>query len=252
MLGLIASSAAADLGTELGLEPREVNTPYGTVLVRVGEIVGQPIACMARHGEDVTLPPHRINFRANVWALAELGCTAVLATNAVGSLRPSLRPGDFCVPAQILDFTVARPRTFFDDELVAVDFTDPYCPRLSTELVRACEDVGCQATAGLVYACMEGPRFETAAEIKMLRTLGADLVGMTAMPEAALAREKGLCYVSICVVTNLAAGIEGHHPSGEEVSDAMQQRWEQLRAVVEAFAARYTDAPDCPCHHATR
>ena len=250
MLGIIASSAAAQLGEQLGLVPQTLSTPYGDALVRTGTFGGCQVACIARHGEEKAIPPHRVNYRANIWALAELGCTAVLATNAVGSLDPSRPPGTLCIPAQILDFTALRPRTFCEEEMVAIDFTDPYCPRLSATLAGAVSAAGYQASTGLVYACMEGPRFETGAEIKMLGVLGADLVGMTAMPEAALAREKGVCYVSLCVVTNLAAGIQGHHPTGGEVGEEMEKRWQALEAVIKQFAAVYTDDPDCPCHHA--
>ena len=252
MLGIIASSAAAKLGEALGLESRQIDTPYGTVVVRVGSVGGREIACLARHGETRTVPPHNVNFRGNVWALAELGCTGVLATNAVGALGASLRPGALCVPSQILDFTAGRPRTFFDDELVAVDFTDPYCPRLSQTLVEVVKGIGEEAVVGGVYACMEGPRFETAAEIKMLRMLGADIVGMTAMPEAVLAREKGMCYTSLCVVTNLAAGVEGHHPTASEVGEEMERRWRVLEDIVKQFAVAYTDDPECACHRAFR
>ncbi|MBC7287212.1 MAG: S-methyl-5'-thioinosine phosphorylase [Armatimonadetes bacterium] len=252
MLGIIASSGVPQLGADLGLQPRDVATPYEVVTVRVGKIGGQEVACIARHGEGPPLPPHRVNYRANVWALAELGCRAILATNAVGSLCPSLRPGTFCVPAQLLDFTSARPRTFYEEEMVAVDFTEPYCARLSALVASVVKATDRPLQAGLTYACTEGPRFETAAEIRMLRLLGADVVGMTAIPEAVLAREKGLCYASLCVVTNLAAGIEGHHPSAEEVTSEMERCWQALTQVIQAVAAAYHDDPSCPCHGRAR
>jgi 5'-methylthioadenosine phosphorylase len=217
----------------------------------LGELQGRPIACLARHSEEKVLPPHRVNYRANIAALATVGATGVVATNAVGSLRANLLPGALCIPAQILDFTKGtRPVTFFEDEMRAVDFTQPYCPHLSNIVGLAAREVSEHLHLGLVYACTEGPRFETAAEVRMLRRLGADIVGMTAIPEAVLAREKGLCYAALCVVTNLGAGIGGHHPSSEEVLEAMDRSWHVVMHIIEAVVTTYVDEPTCPCHKA--
>ncbi len=253
MLGIIASSAAQRLGEELNLhELTTVVTEWGSVRVRMGHLEGRRVACIARHGEQVSLPPHAINYRANIAALAHVGCTGIIATNAVGSLHPEIAPGQFCIPSQIIDFTHGRTVSFFDERMVNVDFTNPYCERLSRLLLSTMHDLGYEAHVDKVYACMQGPRFETAAEIKMLRLLGADIVGMTAMPEAALAREKGLCYASLCVVTNLAAGIEGHHPSHEEVSQVMAQQWRAVTSILSSCVGLYTDDSDCPCHSPSR
>ncbi len=247
MLGIIASSGARKLGERLGLAPHTVDTPWGAAQVRLGVLAGREVACLARHTEGKVAPPHRVNYRANVAALAAVGCTGVLATNAVGSLCTEFGPLALCLPDQILDFTRGRPLTFSEDEIVAVDFTQPYCARLQRVVEAAAETSGLRIHSDLVYACTEGPRFETAAEIRMLQTLGAHLVGMTAMPEAALAREKGLCYASLCVVTNLAAGVAGHHPSGVEVTETMERSWHSVGKILSAVAAGYADDPDCPC-----
>ena len=249
MLGLISSSGLPDLGRRLGLSEEVVATPYGEVTVFVGDVDGYPIACLARHGAPPTppAPPHRVNFRANVWALADLGCTSIFVGSAVGSVRADIRPPAFCLPDNILDFTHGRATTFHEDTLVAVDFTYPYCSRLQGIVRQATLDVGHEVVTGLVYACMQGPRFESAAEIRMLRTLGADLVGMTAMPEAALVREKGLCYASLAVVTNLAAGLEDHRPSEEEVMATMSQRWEAMADIVRRVAIAPEPSAPCPC-----
>lgn len=248
MLGIIASSGARKLGERLGLAPHTVETPWGAAQVRLGVLAGREVACLARHTEDKVAPPHRVNFRANVAALAAVGCTGVLATNAVGSLHREFGPSALCVPDQILDFTRGRALTFSEDEIVSVDFTEPYCARLRRVVLAAAETSALTVQSDLVYACTEGPRFETAAEVRMLRTLGAHLVGMTAMPEAALAREKGLCYASLCVVTNLAAGVAGHHPSGGEVTETMERCWHAVATILRAVAAGYTDDAGCPCH----
>jgi 5'-methylthioadenosine phosphorylase len=249
VLGIIASSSLPELGHRLGLEPRLVDTPYGAAAVYLGQLGGRDVACLLRHGDRV-LPPHAVNYLANIAALAQLGCQAAIATGAVGSLSADLRPPALVLPDQILDFTRGRPSTFFNDRLVCVDLTQPYCPRFQKLLADAAAAAGEQVVLGATYACMEGPRFETAAEIRMLSVLGADIVGMTAMPEAALAREKGICYGGLCVVTNLAAGLEGHHPSAGEVSDAMAGRWDAVSQILTAAVQACEGDASCPCHAA--
>ncbi len=247
MLGIIGSSGITDLGERLGFDRARVSTPYGDVVVWLGELAGRQVACLSRHGEGVTLPPHRVPYRANISALAAVGCTGLLATNAVGSLDAKLGPGSFVVPDQVIDFTWGREHTFFNDRLHSVDMTEPVCGRMRALILQACRRAGADAHDGGVYACMQGPRFETAAEIRMLRALGCLIVGMTMMPEAALARERRLCYASLCVVSNLAAGIEGHRPSAEEVAREMEAAWQRIGAVIERVAAAYRDDPSCPC-----
>lgn len=249
MLGIIASSALPDLAQLLGLEPAVEETPFGAATIYLGSLKGRSVACLLRHG-DPPLPPHAVNYKANVAALAQVGCKGIVATGAVGSLWPRHGPSSLCLPAQILDFTWGRPSTFFDERMHCVDFTVPFCERLRTLLRDAAAAIGETVADDIVYACTQGPRFETAAEITMLRGLGADVVGMTVMPEAALAREKGMCYASLCVVTNLAAGLEGHHPTGEEVNQMMAARREVIVSIVVHVAGSYTDDPGCECHRA--
>lgn len=249
MLGIIASSALPDLAQLLGLKPTVEQTLFGAATIYVGSLEGRSVACLLRHG-DPPLPPHAVNYRANVAALAQMGCEAIVATGAVGSLWPSHRPSSLCLPAQVLDFTWGRPSTFFDEHMHCVDFTVPFCERLRNLLRAAAAAAGETVADGVVYACTQGPRFETAAEITMLRGLGADVVGMTLMPEAVLAREKGICYASLCVVTNLAAGLEGHHPTSEEVNQMMAARREVIVGILARVAGSYTDDPGCECHKA--
>lgn len=251
MLGIIASSGAKQLGEQLGLDSQVVDTQWGAVQLRTGQIEDRPVVCVARHGEGTVVPPHRVNYRANIAALSSVGCTGILATNAVGSLHAKIKPSMLCLADQILDFTKNRCLTFHEDEILCVDFTTPYCSHLQQVALAAAQSLSQQLHAGMVYACMEGPRFETAAEIRMLQILGADLVGMTAIPEAALAREKGLCYASLCVVTNLAAGVESHHPSSSEVTATMQESWDIVLNLTRAIARAYDDDPACPCHSPT-
>ena len=232
-----------------------VETPYGAAAARRGTVGGREAMFLARHGESHSVPPHGINFRANIWALRELGCGSVIATNAVGSLERGLGPGSFVLPHDFLDFTRGRANTFFDGEdgvVKHVDLTRPYCPRLNDAVADAAREAGLVVTPGAVYACMEGPRFETPAEIRMLAGSGATLVGMTGVPEAPLAREAGLCYASVCVVTNYAAGIGPSALTHAEVDGLMQERSTDLRRLLLAAIERETDEPGCECRQPIR
>ncbi len=237
-----------------GARPQPVRTSYGDATVAHAALGGQEVVFLARHGPEHTVPPHRINYRANIRALANLGCHSILATNAVGSLDLELKPGEFALPDQFLDFTRQRPLTFFDDPsgpVVHVDFSEPYCPRLRAALKAAAQELDLGLTDGGTYACAEGPRFETPAEIKMYRTLGADLIGMTGVPEVVLAREAGICYASLCIATNFAAGISPEPLRHNEVAALMDERFEDITRLLAAALARIEDDPSCPCHHPT-
>ncbi len=190
-----------------GARPYVVPTPYGDVSLQVARFAGQDLVVMARHGAGHSVPPHRVNSRGMIWALKSLGVTKVVASSAVGAVDPSLHPGDLRVIDDLLDFTRQRPLTFFDapGQVRHVDMTAAYCPTLSGLLKRATGQP--ETMAPLVYAAMEGPRFETPAEIRALAKLGAHVVGMTQSPEVTLAREAGLCYAAVAVITNPAAGL---------------------------------------------
>lgn len=201
-----------------------VQTPYQRAPVHVacGSFPGVPgrIHFLPRHGEGHSVPPHRINYRANMFALRARGVTAVLAVNAVGGIHRQLGPGVIVVPEQILDYTSGRAHTFFDGELVEIespdqfsasvthiDFTRPYTESLRELLIQSAEQTHVPVWPGGVYGATQGPRLETVAEIKRLQNDGCDMVGMTGMPEAALARELGLRYASVCLSVNWAAGL---------------------------------------------
>lgn len=175
------------------------------------EVEQQTFLFLPRHAEDHRLPPHLINYRANVWALHKLGVTAIYSVNAVGGIDPDMSAGDFVVPHQIIDYTFAREATFFDgisEPLKHTDFTEPYTQVLRERLVEMASRVSTRSVhAEGVYGCTQGPRLETAAEVERLRRDGCDIVGMTTMPEAILARELGIDYATICMVVNPAAGL---------------------------------------------
>ena len=172
-------------------------------------LAGRPVVFLARHGYGHTIPPHEVNYRANIWALAQRGAAAIVSVASVGSIRADLKPGDIVIPHQIIDYTWGRKSTFHegpDCTLTHIDFTEPYDRALRERLIAAAAATGIPVSLGAVYAATQGPRLETAAEINRYERDGVDVVGMTGMPEAALAREIGLPYAAISVVSNYAAG----------------------------------------------
>lgn len=188
-----------------------VRTPYGepSGALTFGEINDHQVVFLARHGYGHTIPPHEINYRANIWALAELKVKKIVSVCTVGGIRDDLAPGKLVVPDQIIDYTSGRAHTFFDGgdkPVVHVDFTEPYCPKLRARILKAARKTHQDVVDGAIYAATQGPRLETAAEINRLARDGAGIVGMTAMPEAALAREMNLSYAAIAAVANWAAG----------------------------------------------
>ena len=233
-----------------GVEKQRVETKYGEALVVVGRVEGTKIAFMPRHGEAHTIPPHRINYRANIRALKQLGVRSVIATNAAGSLREDWPPPALVLIDQFIDNTKGRPDTFFDGrdgDVQHVDLTEPYCPRLREVIRAAARERGMELHDGGTYLCAEGPRFETPAEIRMYRSWGADLVGMTNYPEVALAREAGMCYAAVCLVTNLAAGISPTPISHLDVVASMGEQVERVRGLVVGAAVKEPAEAQCQC-----
>ena len=210
MLAIIGGSGLTQLST-LAVTRREVvRTPYGepSAPLLFGSVAGRPAVFLARHGHGHTIPPHRVNYRANLWALKAREVTAVLAVASVGGIR-NAAPGALALPDQLIDYTSGRASTFFDGEegkVVHVDFTQPYSGWMRARCLEAARAAGLELADGGVYGAVNGPRLESAAEIDRMDRDGATLVGMTGMPEAALARELGLPYAAICVVVNHAAG----------------------------------------------
>lgn len=231
-----------------------LKTPYGGVPeVWVGELGGRKVAFLARHGRGHAFPPHLVNYRANLWALKKLGVQRVLATTASGSLNPRMKPGEFALLEQFLDFTKHRPMTFYEGGKLGVahvDVTNPYCPELRGVLRRVASKLGLKLHPRATYACTEGPRFETAAEIKAFKLLGCDLVGMTNVPECVLARELELCYAAVAVVTNFAAGISRRKLTHAEVAELMGERAEKVKELFTAAIPEIPAERSCPCSRA--
>lgn len=211
MFAIIGGSGLAKLSALSNTHRRVVRTPFGETsgALTFGTLGGQEVVFLARHGYGHTIAPHEINYRANVWALKELGVSGVFAVAAVGGIRADLTPGSLVVPDQIIDYTHSRKSTFFggtDTPIAHIDFTLPYAQNMRERLLNAAAACGETVIDGAVYACTQGPRLETAAEIERIARDGGDLVGMTGMPEASLAREADLDYAALAVVVNPAAG----------------------------------------------
>ncbi len=213
-------------------EKIRVGTPYGIPPpISVGRLGGREVAFIPRHGPEHSVPPHKVNYRANIYALHGLGAERIIAVNAVGAINREFKPGDIVIPHDFADFTKQRHTTFYDETPVThIDISQPYCPELREALVKCAETLGLHVWSHAVLVCTEGPRFETPAEIEMFRRLGFDIVGMTGVPEAVLARELEICYAAVCFVSNMAAGMQERLTPKEvyEVSSKVQPKLEQL------------------------
>ena len=245
LLAIIGGSGLSGLAN-LEVSRRQVlRTPYGEPSgpLTFGNIGGRPIAFLARHGYGHTIPPHEVNYCANMWALKEEGIAGVVSVASVGAIRKEFGPGSLVLPDQIIDYTWGRRATFFEGpgaKVTHIDFTEPYTSALRERILRAAKACGEAVADGAVYAATQGPRLETAAEINRLERDGAELVGMTAMPEAALARELGLEYATIAVVANYAAGRgdSAHGISMDRIGVVLEEAMGKVRRIIEELAAQ--------------
>ncbi|NLN29307.1 MAG: MTAP family purine nucleoside phosphorylase [Firmicutes bacterium] len=234
-------------------EPRfgPVRTPWGEAEVARAQAEGCDVVMVRRHGAGHSIPPHRINYRANIAALKELGVTHVLATSAVGSVNRNMAPGDFCVLSDFLDFTRTRPFTFFEGEdgrVIHTDMSRAYCSGLREVLLDVARGQGLRVHAEACYACVEGPRYETPAEVKALAMLGADVVGMTNATEALLCREAGLCFGTLALVTNWGAGIGPERLDHEQVTQEVLKNTNRLVSTLRETLRRLCERPvRCDC-----
>ncbi len=234
----------------------EVETPYGppSAPIAVGELAGVRVAFLPRHGRAHELPPHRIPYRANVWAMRELGVRRLLGPCASGALRDDLALGEFVVCDQLVDRTWGRADTFYEAAPVThVSAADPYCADLRRLLVEAARELGIPVRDGGTVVVVQGPRFSTRAESRWYRELGGDVVNMTGYPEAILARELELCYATVAMVTDDDAGVEGGEPvSAERVLEVFRANNERLRELLAAVLPRIGPQPQDACATALR
>ncbi|MDA8387410.1 MAG: S-methyl-5'-thioadenosine phosphorylase [Nitrospiraceae bacterium] len=256
-IGVIGGSGLYDIPGLARLGEEAVKTPYGEpsgryLIAGAGTV---EVAFLPRHGARHDIAPHKVNYRANIWGMKSLGVERILGINAAGGIDPGLAPGSLVITDQIMDFTLgARESTFYDGkEVIHVDFTDPYCPELRGALLEAARQRGIAAVSGGTYVCTNGPRLETRAEIAFFGRAGGHVVGMTGMPEAALARELELCYSSMAVVTNAAAGVSGaSRLSAREVMEMMALRMESIKKLLQAVFALIPAQRQCCCKDALK
>ncbi len=261
MLAVIGGSGLYRIEGLKVLEEIDVETPFGKPSSPIikAEYGGKPIFFLARHGRNHEYPPHRVPYRANIWALKSLGVKWVLAINAVGGINPLLEPGDYVVVDQFLDFTKGRPQSFYEGKfspdyraksdqkwekllelkkVVHIDVSNPFCLTLREILLETLSELNLKFHGRGTYVATEGPRLESTAEIRAFSLLGGDVVGMTMVPEVVLARELELHYAGLAVVTNPAAGTVARKLTSEEVIEMMKRKEEELKSVVLGFAER--------------
>ncbi len=271
MLGVIGGSGLYQIEGLKLIDEIEIETPWGKPSDKyiITEYKGKKIVFLPRHGRGHLYPPHLINYRANIWGFRKLGIDKILSISAVGGINPVLNPGDFVISSQFLDFTKTRPFTFFEgvntkidindksDDLVNIymknknvvhiDVSDPFCPVLRNSLENSLSKLGFRYHKNATYAATEGPRLETVAEIKALSLLGADIVGMTLVPEVVLAKEINMHFASVSIITNLAAGIKGEKLTSEEVIEMMEKKNEEIKKLILDFVENLPEEYNCEC-----
>jgi len=256
MIGIIGGSGLYNIEGVHMREVRDIMTPYGRPSdgYRICDFAGRDVVFLPRHGSAHSIPPHKINYKANIWGFKELGAERIISIGASGGISPRMVPGTILIPDQILDFTSGRDVTYYHGEegVVHIDFTEPFCPVLREACAEAGRKTGISLQNTGTYICVNGPRLETRAEIKAFSLLGADVVGMTAMPEAVLAREAELCYAGVSVVTNFAAGMSGKKLTATEVVSGMNATVAQLKALLQETFALIPAKRQCSCGEAMR
>ncbi len=231
-----------------------VHTPYGSpsAPAAVGNVEGTTVAFLPRHGDHHELPPHRVNYRANVWAMRELGVSRIIGPCAAGSLQPHVRPGEFVLCDQLVDRTWGRADTYFDGGVVGhVSFADPYCPELRSVLADAASEAGVSAHQSGTVLVVQGPRFSTRAESAWHRAAGWEVINMTQYPEAFLARELGICYSGVALVTDYDTGLEGipgvEPVTMEAVFAMLAENVDRTKSLLRAAIPRIPEARSCSC-----
>ena len=233
-IGIFGGTGIYDSGILKNSKEITMDTPYGKTSdsITVGEFNGRNVAFMPRHGKKHTIPPHLINFRANIWAFKELGVKRIIAPSAVGSLKEEFEPGHFALPSQFIDFTKSREGTFSEDgRVIHISVADPFCPELQNVILNITKKEKIQMHENCTYVCIEGPRFSTKSESKFFRTTGADIIGMTLVPECQLAREVQICYVSISTVTDYDVWAE-KPVTAKEVMETLAKNVETTKKIL--------------------
>jgi len=251
-IGIFGGTGIYDSGLLKDSKEISVDTPYGKTSdsITVGEFNGKKVAFMPRHGKKHTIPPHLINFRANIWAFKELGVKRIIAPSAVGSLKEEFEPGNLALPSQFIDFTKSRKGTFSEDgRVIHISVADPFCPELQKVILNVTKIQGIKIHQDCTYVCIEGPRFSTKAESRFFRTTGADIIGMTLVPECQLAREAQICYVSLSTVTDYDVWAE-KPVTAKEVMETLAKNVEMTKKLLTFVIDQIPEIKSCSCEKA--
>ena len=251
-IGIFGGTGIYDSG--LLEDAREVtaDTPYGSPSdsITVGTFMGRKIAFLPRHGKKHGIPPHLINYRANIWAFKEMGITRIVAPSAVGSLKEEIEPGHFALPGQFLDFTKSRKGTFSEEgRVIHISVADPFCPEIQSSITEVASKQGLDMHRDCTYVCIEGPRFSTKAESRFYRSTGADIIGMTLVPECQLAREAQMCYASVSAVTDYDVWAE-KPVTAKEVLDTLAKNTEGTKRLLAGLVEHVPRTRGCACSRA--
>ena len=251
-IGIFGGTGIYDSGLLNDSKEITIETPYGKTSdsITIGEFNGRKVAFMPRHGKKHTIPPHLINFRANIWAFKELGVKRIIAPSAVGSLKEDFQPGHFALPSQFIDFTKSRKGTFSENgRVIHISVADPFCPELQNVVLDAVKDQEIEIHKDCTYVCIEGPRFSTKAESKFFRTTGEDIIGMTLVPECQLAREAQICYVSISTITDYDVWAE-KPVTAKEVMETLAKNVEMTKKILTIVINQIPEQKSCSCERA--
>ena len=252
-IGIIGGSGIYDIEGVKNVETVEVDTPYGSPSdkIIIGELEGVRFAFLPRHGRGHKISPSELNFRANIYAFKKLGVEKVLSISAVGSLKEELKPRDFVIPDQLFDRTKNRASTFFGQGIVAhIGFAEPFCAKFSQLAFDTAKQIGITVHKGGTYICMEGPQFSTKAESNTYRQLGFSIIGMTALPEAKLAREAEMCYVTVALVTDYDCWKEDEEVSVETILANLNANSDNAKKFIKTILPKLKDAGECDCSNA--
>jgi 5'-methylthioadenosine phosphorylase len=253
-IGIIGGTGVYDPAFLEDCREIKVNTPFGepSDSIVVGSFKGREIAFIPRHGKSHRVPPHKINSKANIWALKELGVKFIIAPAAVGSLQEDIKPGDIVIPSQFIDRTNGRPNTFFEGGQVChISMADPFCPELMKLARDACSKLNFRFHKDSTYICVQGPRFSTRAESKLFRSWGADIIGMTLIPECILAREAEMCYLSLATVTDFDVWAD-KPVSVDEVINTLNENSVKTKKLLEEIIPRIPRQRSCECRNALK
>ncbi len=246
-IGIIGGTGFYDPDFLKDKESIIVDTNYGSREVFLGKISGREVVFLSRHGSKHDIPPHMVDYRRNISAIKTAGADRVISINSVGALDEALSIGGVLIPDDFIDFTYGRKQTFYEDKVVHVDMSNPFCGEIRSSLIECGKKYFKDLYEGGVYVCTQGPRFESKAEIRMLRKLGGDVVGMVGYPEVALAKEASLCYSSICTISNYACGISETPLTIKEVTEVVSMNMKPLKDTISCALQSISKTRECGC-----